>query len=389
MKGSLVQSRPARNGRPPYWELRVYGGLDPAREPGERPKARRVTRGFSGPRKAADAALRKLVTEVEEGRHRGTERPFSYLLERVWDRASPGWSPKHRERVRSVIDGWLLPALGTMPLDKLGPEHLDDLYAKMLTQGMATATIRKVHNTASRALRQAVKWGWISANPAVRASPPPVTSPEIVPPTDDQVARLLAGCADVELLAFLAIAVATGARRGEVCALRRGDVDVEGATLRFAHSISQVGKVITVEDPKTAAGFRRVSLDPGTLVAIAGQLERNEARAARVQVELDANPYLFGGDVDCSTPWKPARVTRAFARLRDACGVPGVRLHDIRHAHVSILLALGIDAVTVAGRVGHANASITHKLYAHFMPAADRNAADLWAQRTTKAPATG
>lgn len=379
MKGSLVQARPARNGRPPYWELRVYGGKDPVTG-----KPRRTVKGHLGTRKSADAALRRLVTDVEAGRYRGTETPFAELLSRWYDYAEPDWSPKHRERVRGIIDRQLLPTLGAIPLDRLGPEHLDELYTRLRRQGLATGTIRKVHNTASRALAQGLRWGWISANPAARAAPPPVVSPEIVPPSDAQVARLceVAGATNPDLLTFLAVAVATGARRGEVCALRRSSVELGDApSLLIDHSVTEGGGDWSVKRPKTASSHRRISLDAGTAEALDAHLTRIAARAAEAHVVLDPNPYLFSPEPECSRPWRPNNVTLAFARLRTLAGVEGVRLHDLRHYNASILLSLGVDVRTVAGRVGHSNANITLKTYGHFMPAADRQAADLWDQR--------
>lgn len=389
MKGSLVQARPARNGRPPYWELRVYGGLDPARDPTLPAKPKRVVRGFSGTRKAADAALRALVADVEAGRHLATQRPFSFLLERWYAHAEPDWSPKHRERVRGVIDHQLLPTLGDVPLVQLGPSHLDELYTTLRRQGLATGTIRKVHNTASRALTQGLRWGWITANPAARAAPPPVTSPEIVPPTDAQVAKLCetAKATNPDLWAFIVVAAATGARRGEVCALRRSSVELgEAPTLLIDHSVTEAAGEWSVKRPKTETSHRRISLDAATAQVLADHLDHLAVRAAQAEVELDPNPYLFSRDVDCARPWRPNNVTLAFGRLREAAGVRGVRLHDLRHAHITILLSMGVDAVTVAKRAGHASAVTTHRIYAHFVPAADRAAADLWGQRTTKTP---
>lgn len=81
-------------------------------------------------------------------------------------------------------------------------------------------------------------------------------------------------------------------------------------------------------------------------------------------------------------PWKPANVTSNWRHLCEKARVSGVRLHDLRHAHATILLAAGVDVRTVGGRLGHANRAMTLKRYGHFMPAADAAAAKLWADRT-------
>ena len=76
-------------------------------------------------------------------------------------------------------------------------------------------------------------------------------------------------------------------------------------------------------------------------------------------------------------PWRPGYATLAFGRLRDELGLEGVRLHDLRHFNATNLLANGTDIRTVSGRLGHADASTTLNIYAHFVERADQEAASL------------
>ena len=78
---------------------------------------------------------------------------------------------------------------------------------------------------------------------------------------------------------------------------------------------------------------------------------------------------------DGRRPWRPNRLTQAFARLRSPLGLEGVRLHDLRHFQATVLIAAGVDVRTVAGRLGHADPSTTLRIYAAFMEPADRAAA--------------
>jgi integrase len=71
----------------------------------------------------------------------------------------------------------------------------------------------------------------------------------------------------------------------------------------------------------------------------------------------------------------PDGITNRFDIIREMCGLEDVRFHDLRHAHVSKLLGAGIDATTVATRVGHASSRMTLDRYAHALPGADKAAA--------------
>ena len=85
--------------------------------------------------------------------------------------------------------------------------------------------------------------------------------------------------------------------------------------------------------------------------------------------------FVFRSTVDGSAPWFPDSASRRFHRLCQQAGVPGVRLHDLRHYVATRLLAGGIDVRTIAGRLGHRNAATTLNVYAHFLAEADREAA--------------
>jgi integrase len=80
---------------------------------------------------------------------------------------------------------------------------------------------------------------------------------------------------------------------------------------------------------------------------------------------------------DGVSPVHPDALTSLFRRLCDKLGLQGVRLHDLRHLHATQLLAAGVPVRTVSGRLGHANAATTLNVYAHFLEASDRGAADV------------
>src|SRR5262249_14291849 len=105
--------------------------------------------------------------------------------------------------------------------------------------------------------------------------------------------------------------------------------------------------------------------------------ERSTEVARACGTELRRDAYVFSRDPEGLDPWRPGYVTLAFSRLRDELGLTGVRLHDLRHFNATNLLANGTDVRTVSGRLGHADASTTLNIYAHFMQRADREAAAL------------
>lgn len=156
----------------------------------------------------------------------------------------------------------------------------------------------------------------------------------------------------------------TGARRGELCALQWHHVDFQRQTLHIA---GQVAHTATgpVQRPTKTHAERRLTLDPVTLDALAAS-----------RSGFNADRFIFSHDPDGTTPWRPDYATLEFARLADRLGIPKIRLHDLRHFAATTMLLNGIDVRTTAGRLGHARASTTLDIYAHYTQPADLRASD-------------
>ncbi len=223
-------------------------------------------------------------------------------------------------------------------------------------------------------LEQAVRWGWLGRNPAARATPPRVVRAAVTPPEPADVMRLLAE-ADPDLACFLRVAAVTGARRGELCALHWSDLDATAGTLVISRSV--VGRTnddLSEKTTKTGTG-RRIALDGDTLTMLTDHWARSVLRAAECGVDLAPSSYIFSPAPDGSRPWRPDGLTLAFGRLRKRVGLTGVRLHDLRHAAATQMLAAGVPVPIVSGRLGHASPTTTLSVYAHWIRAGDQAAA--------------
>jgi integrase len=180
---------------------------------------------------------------------------------------------------------------------------------------------------------------------------------------------------DADFGTMLRVIAATGARRGEVCALRWSDLDTQAGALTIRRSLAAVVGGPIEKDTKTHAA-RRIALDKATLAALASHRATAVERAAVGGFSFDVNSFMFTSANGVS-PVHPDALTSVFRRLCDKLGLKGVRLHDLRHLHATQLLAAGVPVRTVSGRLGHANAATTLNVYAHFLEASDRDAADV------------
>jgi integrase len=229
-----------------------------------------------------------------------------------------------------------------------------------------------------RLLNQAVKWGWCAVNPATHATPPKVHKHEYTLPSIEEVIALIDAAEerDADFGCFLRLAVVTGSRRGELCALRWRNIDLSSGTVSISRSIvdGYRNDLLIEKDTKTHAS-RRIVIDEETLQVLARRWIAAEERAAACASRLDPDAFVFSDSPDGALPWRPGRVTLAFIRLCKQQGINGVRLHDLRHFSASRLLGAGVPVKTVSGRLGHANAATTLNVYAHFLENSDVEAA--------------
>jgi integrase len=364
------------------WQLRVHSGRDPITG-----RKRYVERTVRGNKRQAAKALAALVTEVDRSEPGSQQKgTVGELLNEWLAHVSPDFSPETVVSTRMYLNDPIIPAIGSIQATRLTPAELDRFYRQLLTVGRsrgpyAPATIRRVHGIIRSAFAQGVRWGWITHNPAVDASPPRIPQKDLTPPTPDELVRLfrLAEASDPELATFVMLAASSGARRGELLALRWKDVDLDRGTVSIERGIVVVEGVLIEQGTKTHQS-RRISLDSATVSNLSQHHARMSDRANEGQGTITGESFIFSHRPDGSVPWNPDSTSRAFHKLCGRAGVTGVRLHDLRHYVATRLLTSGVDVRTVAGRLGHRSPATTLNVYSHFVPESDQQAADALAQ---------
>ena len=363
-----------RERKPGYWEVRV-----PVRAADGRPS--QVSRYVTGTRKDAEKLRRKLLDEVDKGHHRQRKKTVGDLFERWFDLVSPDRSPRTVMRYRSNMDRHILPALGKLPLERLGPAEIDEFYIAMRKgskdrKPLKASSVDAVHQVIHTALDYGVEVGWLVANPADRAHPPQVRSRPIDPPSWPDVGKLVnvameMGQEDMAVVIFMA--AATGMRRGELSGLRWEHLT--GSEVNVWQAVIDDAPGSTLVKETKHKRYRTIAIAPEVLPILEAHRLRMEERAARAEVKLAKRAFVFSDRLNCGMPVSPGTMTDRFLRIRTKAGLPDVRLHDLRHLQASFLFAEGYDAVEIGARLGHAGGALALNLYGHFSPARDRIAA--------------
>jgi integrase len=329
-----------------------------------------------------DEAAKKLAQALHE-KQRGTFVAAHKLTVGEWldtwvnDYKRPKVRPVTYDTYAMIINKHLKPALGTIGLQDLRPEHLQRYYND---KRLNARTIRLHHKVMSNALLQAEKNGLVSRNVCRLVELPRQTRRETRTLTLAQVTeQLLPTLQEDRLYSAYLVLFMTGLRRGELLGLRWQDVDFNAGRLNVRQTIGRVyvakGKTqLTFSEPKTEKSRRTIPIPDACLTA----LKRHRAQQAQEKLSLGQG-YQDHGLVFSQFDGKPVdphSMNLYFSQALKRAGLPPIRLHDARHGYATFMLEQGISPKVVSGLLGHSNISITLDIYTHVSLELEQQAAE-------------
>ena len=344
-------------------------------------RRRQERRTVHGTKREAEAKLREILTALDRGDHvTPTKETVGAFLERWLETyASIRTSLRTQRDYRGIVRRYLAPSLGHMVLATLRPDDVQSLYSDLLDRGLSARTVLHTHRLLSEALSHAVKWGLVARNVCTAVDPPRPERKEMVALDTEGVNRLLTSAEGSRYRDVFLIALYTGLRRSEVLGLRWDNVDLEHRRLYIVaglHSLTGQGQVLL--PTKTTRSRRPVPFTDEVADVLRQVRGTQIMQKAELGPAWQDNGFVFtrpGG-----RPLDPAKVTNGFAEVMKRAGLPGVRLHDLRHTHASLMLQAGVHAKVVSERLGHASVGITLDTYSHVLPGVQEEAAERFSE---------
>lgn len=362
----------------------------------------------AGPKaaKEAESVRSRLLNQVAEKRNPRTSATVDQLLDRYLDQfdGAPNTLSLYRGYVRNHIS----PYLGRLTVGALDADVLDSFYAELrrcrthcsgrrpehhrvtgphkcdrrcggahTCQPLSPTTVRHMHFILSGAYKRAVRWRWVSVSPLDQSTPPGAPKPNPQPPTPAEAARIVnEAWRDPDWGALIWVAMTTGARRGELCAIRWSSVDLDEGreTIWLRRAIRRADQRYVEANLKTHQQ-RRLALDSETVLVLRAHRDRCFARARTLGLESAPDAFVFSTADDPLAAPQPDSVTQRYDRLADRLGII-TTFHKLRHYSATELIAAGVDVRTVAGRLGHAGGGTTTlRAYTAWVSEADQRAA--------------
>ena len=332
-----------------------------------------------------------------------------WLLHWFENIAAPNVRYKTQTYYSTAIHKYLIPGLGAHRLERLEPEHIERLYAKLRKQGAKSSTLLQVHRTLRAALNEAEKRERITRNPIRVIRTPPMAEPEIEPLTEEEARSILSLARERRNGVRWAIALALGLRQGEALGLKWPDITttwhhgcpeddrcgrvpaecptaVPTGTLTVRRALQRQtwqhgceqdapcgrkrgadcparhsGGLVIVE-PKSRAGRRVVSLPSPVARAILDHAVTQAEERVHAANLWHEQGWVFAQPT--GRPIDPRADYGEWKELLDAAGVREARLHDARHTAATFLLVLGVSDRTAMDVMGWSKADMA-KRYMH------------------------
>ena len=374
-RGSIRQRSKVRKDS---WTVQVYMGVDP-----DTGKKRYHSETVKGAKYQAQRRLTELLRQMDTGTfvEPSTLTVGEYLRQWLRDYAETHVRQRTLEGYRGNIERYIIPALGNIPLDKLAARHIQQMEATLLKdgglrrKGLSPRTVLHIHRVLSEALRHAVRLGTLHRNVADAVEPPRPTRHQARTLGWDDVHLFLAHVSDPMYYTLIMLDIQTGLRRSELLGLQWGDIDLQLGTMSVQRAwIRLPSGGMTLSQPKTGRG-RMVALPSESVLTLRAHIERQEAAA-----EVVGNHSAWKDrPVFCHSDGRrlhPDIVSKTFGRMARRAGLQGMRLHDLRHTHASLMLAQGVHLKIVAERLGHSSIGITGDLYSHVLPTMQQEAVE-------------
>jgi len=297
-----------------------------------------------------------------------------YLADWHNDYAAVHVTPKTAERYKQLIKNQIAPNIGQVQLQRLQPAHLQGLYARLLKAGLAPRTVGHVHRLLRKTISHAGTMGLMQRNVATLVKPPKAEDVEITILTKEQIAKLLTHVKGRTIYLILVLGLATGARRGELLALRIKDFNPENGTVRIERSLEQTKGQLRFKVPKTKHGKRTVTVPPPVVAELKAHIIKVQERRLLLGMGRASRDDLLFPRWDGQVR-SPHWLTQKFSQAMAALKIGDITLHSLRHTHASQLIASGMDALTISRRLGHGSAAITLRVYGHLIEGKDAEAA--------------
>ncbi|CVK18773.1 tyrosine-type recombinase/integrase [Sporomusa sphaeroides] len=272
------------------------------------------------------------------------------------------------------INQHIIPELGNTQLKKLQRVHIQEFFNKK-GEKLSPSTLKLIKAVLNDALNMAMVDGYITKNPLVKIALPAAAAKKIKPLVKDEIVKLLKAAEGSPFYTIIYLAIHTGARKGELAALKWDNVDFKSKRIHIQHSVKhdRANRKYIIGSTKTDCS-RFIPIHD-TVIA---ELKRHKAKQAAAQLEL-GDVYEKNNLVFAKPAGEILSLTVLASKFNDIVKESGIErrtFHDLRHTFASICISRKENIKALAEYLGHSDVGITYNTYGHLMPGDKENIAN-------------
>lgn len=253
---------------------------------------------------------------------------------------------------KNVFKNRILPYFKDKPVNQITPADIRAWQNQQIDLGYSDAYLDRIQNMLTTIMNYAVSYYNLPANPCTKAGHMGKRTRSMNFWTIDQYNAFIGQITDIAAYTALQVLFYSGMRFGELLALTLADVDFTANTISITKSLqhrAKEGDLIT--PPKTDNGIRTISMPAAIMQELKAYTQKLYA------LEPDERIFSFTKSL----------IRGNMQRGAKAAGIPFIRIHDLRHSHVSLLIHMGFTPLLIAERIGD-TVQMVNSTYGHLYP---------------------
>jgi len=342
------------------WQLQIYTGVGPDGN------AKRYFETVRGRKGDAQKRLTELLSSLDKGVliPVGRLTVAEHLHQWLEGYVKTNCSQRTYDGYQSIIEGHLIPALGSIQLKHLHPQAIQSYYGKSCEK-LSARTVHHQHRVLSQSLKYAVRQGYLGRNPAELVDPPSPRKKTMRTLTPFEVEVLFDRAADSYYYPVFYTAVSSGLRQAELLGLRWRDIDLDMLSISVSQVLYKRRGVCQFKEPKTEHSRRRVAMTPKLALFLREYKQERESLSLHLGKLLSLDDLVFA-NIE-GKPLDPGVLSHTFHRIAIQAGLKDVHFHTLRHTFASLMLMKGAKPKVISEALGHSSVAFTMDVYSHII----------------------
>lgn len=321
-------------------------------------RQQKMKRGFPRKKDAAD-----FETHFKASQKYDSQTTIGSIADNFLDEITPRRRASTIKNYKTTFEKHIKPYFADLPISELTEKHIIEWQNSLLVSGLSDTYMHKLDSIFRTLYAFGAKRCSLTNNPFDGLEKVGHARADTMKFwTLEQYHRFIALIDDPTKHLAFDLLFYTGIRAGELLALQIGDVDLVQGILHITKSFQRIGGKSIISPPKTKKGIRDIAIPKFLCYEI---------------IEYKKHIYSYNPESPLFVKMCRGTLKYSLDKYSDLAGIPRIRIHDLRHSHVALLIEQGVAPMVIQERLGHESINTTLGTYGHLYPNKQKQVADI------------